>query len=64
MVRLASAVVVLIGGMGVVCAPAALAPEVGSAVTAVRQWKYKPYLLMGQPVAVRTQIQVNYQLSN
>ncbi len=34
----------------------------GSAVAAVRQWKYKPYLLMGQPVAVDTQIQVNYQL--
>ena len=34
----------------------------GSAVAAVRQWKYKPYLLMGQPVAVDTQIQVNYEL--
>ncbi|HKU28477.1 MAG TPA: energy transducer TonB [Candidatus Sulfotelmatobacter sp.] len=34
----------------------------GSAVAAVRQWKYKPYLLLGQPVTVRTQIQVNYQL--
>jgi TonB family protein len=34
----------------------------GSAVAAVRQWKYRPYLLMGQPVAVDTQIQVNYQL--
>jgi TonB family protein len=34
----------------------------GSAVAAVRQWKYKPYLLMGKPVAVSTQIQVNYQL--
>jgi TonB family protein len=34
----------------------------GSAVSAVRQWKYKPYLLVGQPVAVETQIQVNYQL--
>ncbi len=34
----------------------------GSAVAAVRQWKYKPYLLMGQPVTVMTQIQVNYQL--
>jgi TonB family protein len=33
----------------------------GSAVVAVRQWKYRPYLLMGQPVAVETQIQVNYQ---
>lgn len=34
----------------------------GSAVAAVRQWKYKPYLLMGQPVTVQTQIQVNYAL--
>ena len=34
----------------------------GSAVAAVRQWKYKPYLLMGQPVVVVTQVQVNYQL--
>lgn len=34
----------------------------GSAVAAVRQWKYRPYLLMGQPVAVSTQVQVNYQL--
>ncbi len=34
----------------------------GSAVAAVRQWKYKPYLLMGQPVAVDTQILVNYEL--
>ena len=34
----------------------------GSAVAAVRQWKYKPYLLLGQPVTVDTQIQVNYPL--
>jgi protein TonB len=34
----------------------------GSAVEAVRQWKYKPYLLMGQPVIVDSTIQVNYQL--
>jgi TonB family protein len=34
----------------------------GSAVAAVRQWKYKPYLLLGQPVDVITQIQVNYEL--
>ena len=34
----------------------------GSAVAAVRQWKHKPYLLMGQPVIVDTQVQVNYQL--
>src|SRR6202035_4061308 len=31
----------------------------GSAVAAVRRWKYKPYLLMGQPVIVDTEIQVN-----
>jgi protein TonB len=34
----------------------------GSAVSAVRQWKYKPYLLKGEPIAVDTQITVNYQL--
>jgi protein TonB len=34
----------------------------GSAVAAVRQWKYKPYLLAGEPVAVETQIKVNYEL--
>jgi protein TonB len=33
-----------------------------SAVNAVRQWKYRPYLLLGEPVTVQTQIQVNYQL--
>ncbi len=36
---------------------------VPSAVKAVKQWKYKPYLLLGQPVEVETQITVNYQLS-
>jgi TonB family protein len=34
-----------------------------SAVNAVRQWKYRPYLLLGQPVAVETQIVVNYFLT-
>jgi protein TonB len=34
-----------------------------SAVNAVRQWKYRPYLLLGDPVAVQTQIVVNYRLS-
>ena len=34
----------------------------GSAISAVRQWKYRPYLLMGQPVAVQTEIRVNYEL--
>lgn len=36
---------------------------VGSAVDAVRQWKYRPYLFNGEPVAVDTQIQVNYVLA-
>ncbi len=36
---------------------------VGSAVNAVRKWKYRPYLMNGEPVAVKTEIQVNYQLS-
>lgn len=33
-----------------------------AAIEAVKQWKYKPYLLEGQPVAVETQIVVNFQL--
>ncbi len=33
----------------------------GSALDAVRQWKYKPYLLNGEPV--ETMITVNYQLA-
>jgi TonB family protein len=33
-----------------------------SAMGAVRQWRYKPYSLMGEPVEVDTQITVNYQL--
>jgi TonB family protein len=34
-----------------------------AAIEAVKQWKYKPYLLQGQPVAVDTQVIVNFQLS-
>lgn len=33
-----------------------------AAVDAVRQWKYKPYLLDGQPVELQTQITVNFKL--
>ena len=33
-----------------------------AAMQAVKQWKYKPYLLNGQPVEVETQIQVNFYL--
>jgi TonB family protein len=36
---------------------------VQSAIDAVRQWVYEPTLLNGEPVAVQTQIDVNYTLS-
>jgi|ERR1022692_4307 protein TonB len=36
---------------------------VKSAVKAVKQWKYKPYLLQGNPVEVDTQILVNFALT-
>ena len=34
-----------------------------AAIEAVKQWKYKPYLLNGEPVEVETQVQVNFSLS-
>ncbi len=34
-----------------------------AAMDAVKQWKYRPYLLNGKPVGVETQIQVNFTLS-
>jgi protein TonB len=34
-----------------------------AAIEAVKQWRYKPYLLNGEPVAVDTQVQVNFTLS-
>ena len=33
-----------------------------AAIDAVRQWKYKPYYLNGQPVEIQTQITVNFKL--
>jgi TonB family protein len=35
-----------------------------SAIIAVSQWKYKPYLLNGQPIAVDSNITINYSLTN
>jgi len=36
---------------------------VPSAIEAVKQWRYRPYLLNGEPVEVETTITVNFQLS-
>jgi len=35
---------------------------ISAAMEAVRQWQYKPYLIMGWPVEVDTEIQVNFAL--
>ena len=35
-----------------------------SAIEAVKQWKYKPYLLNGEPVEVETNVTVNFTLSD
>lgn len=34
-----------------------------AAIEAVRQWRYKPFKLNNEPVAVETQVQVNFTLS-
>jgi TonB family protein len=40
-------------------------PELApAALEAVKQWKYRPYLLNGTPVEVDTQVQVNFTLMN
>lgn len=36
----------------------------GAAIDAVRQWRYKPYILNGEAIEVETQITVNFTLSN
>jgi len=33
-----------------------------AAMDAVKQWKYKPYLLNGEPVEIQTQVTVNFKL--
>jgi protein TonB len=35
----------------------------GSAVEAVKQWRYKPYFLNGEPVEVETVVTVNFTLA-
>ena len=36
---------------------------VDAAITAVKKWKYRPYLLQGHPVEVETQVLVNFTLA-
>lgn len=36
---------------------------INSAINAVRQWRYKPTLLTGQPVEVETEVDVNFNLA-
>jgi TonB family protein len=35
-----------------------------SAMDAVREWRWKPYLLNGDPTAVKTTITVNYTMAD
>jgi periplasmic protein TonB len=42
----------------VLSGPFMLAP---AALDAVRQWRYKPYYLDGEPVEVQTQITINFK---
>jgi protein TonB len=34
-----------------------------AAMDAVKQWKYRPYMLNGNPVGVETQVTVNFTLN-
>ncbi|PYV60266.1 MAG: hypothetical protein DMG97_13445 [Acidobacteria bacterium] len=36
---------------------------VPAAIDAVKQWRYKPYFLKGEPVAVETMITANFALA-
>jgi protein TonB len=33
-----------------------------AAIAAVKQWRYRPYLLGGEPIEVETQVTVNFSL--
>jgi TonB family protein len=48
-----------IANLEVISGPKELAP---AAIGAVQQWRYRPYLLMGDPVEVDTEIRVNFEL--
>jgi len=48
-----------ISGIRVLSGDAVLAK---AATDAVRQWKYRPYLLNGEPVQIETQITVSFKV--
>jgi len=48
-----------IAGVKIISGDARLAR---AAVDAVKQWKYKPYLLNGEPIEIQTQITMNFKL--
>jgi protein TonB len=48
-----------IENLKVLTGPPMLVP---AAIEAVRQWRYRPYVLNGEPVEVETQITVNFSL--
>jgi len=50
-----------ISGVKIISGDARLAR---AAVDAVKQWKYKPYLLNGEPIEIQTQITMNFKLPN
>ena len=37
---------------------------VPAAIEAVKQWRYRPYLLSGEPVEVETTITVTFQIAS
>ncbi len=48
-----------ITGLTLVSGPAMLAP---AAIDAVKQWRYKPYLLNGEPIELDTTVEVHFNL--
>jgi len=48
-----------IEGLRVISGPPLLAQ---SAIDAVRQWRYRPYILNGSPIEVQTEVTVNFSL--
>ncbi len=48
-----------IEGLTLVSGPAMLAP---AAIDAVKQWRYKPYLLNGEPIELDTTVEVHFNL--